>query len=210
MKSVSLLFPGQGSQYVGMGNSIREFSECKKVFEDADTALGFSISSLCAEGPEEKLKLTEFTQPAIVTHSIALFQKLKTILEAKEIKIDRVLGHSVGEYPALVAAGVLKFEDAVKAVNLRGKYMQEAVAPGEKNFDFNLQQYSITPEREETISFSDPYYSSNQAIVALAGSPAEGATTVADLADVKFGAQAGTTSLEFITSVIQPTPVWWG
>jgi len=81
----------------------------------------------------------------------------------------------------------------------------EAVAPGEKNFDFNLQQYSITPEREETISFSDPYYSSNQAIVALADSPAEGATTVADLADVKFGAQAGTTSLTFINDIIKPS-----
>ena len=81
----------------------------------------------------------------------------------------------------------------------------EAIAPGEKNFDFNMQQYSITPEREETISFSDPYYSSNQAIVALADSPAEGATTVADLADVKFGAQAGTTSLTFINEIIKPT-----
>ena len=131
MKSVSLLFPGQGSQYVGMGNKLHEFSECKDIFTKADEALGFSISSICSEGPEEKLKLTEFTQPAIVTHSIALFQKLKTILSNKDIKIDRVLGHSVGEYPALVAAGVLKFEDAVKAVNLRGKYMQEAVAPGD-------------------------------------------------------------------------------
>ena len=81
----------------------------------------------------------------------------------------------------------------------------EAIAPGEKNFDFNMQQYSITPEREETISYSDPYYSSNQAIVALADSPAEGATTVADLADVKFGAQAGTTSLTFINEIIKPT-----
>ena len=81
----------------------------------------------------------------------------------------------------------------------------EAIAPGDKNFDFNMQQYSITPEREANISFSDPYYSSNQAIVALAGSPAEGATTVADLVDVKFGAQAGTTSLTFINDVIKPT-----
>ena len=80
----------------------------------------------------------------------------------------------------------------------------EAIQPGAKNFDFNLQQYSITPERAESISFSDPYYSSNQAIVALAGSPAEGATSVADLKDVKFGAQAGTTSLGFITDVIEP------
>jgi polar amino acid transport system substrate-binding protein len=81
----------------------------------------------------------------------------------------------------------------------------EAIAPGEKNFDFNMQQYSITPEREETISFSNPYYSSNQAIVALADSPAEGATTVADLVDVKFGAQAGTTSLTFINDIIKPS-----
>ena len=81
----------------------------------------------------------------------------------------------------------------------------EAIQPGAKNFDFNLQQYSITPEREETISFSDPYYSSNQAIVALEGSAAIGATSIADLVDVKFGAQSGTTSLDFINEVIKPT-----
>ena len=80
----------------------------------------------------------------------------------------------------------------------------EAIQPGAKNFDFNLQQFSITPERAETVDFCDPYYTSNQAIVGLEGSPAEGATTVADLKDVKFGAQAGTTSLDFITDVIQP------
>jgi polar amino acid transport system substrate-binding protein len=80
----------------------------------------------------------------------------------------------------------------------------EAIQPGAKNFDLNIQQYSITPERAENIDFSLPYYTSNQAIVALDGSPAEGATTIADLADVKFGAQVGTTSLDFITEVIQP------
>jgi polar amino acid transport system substrate-binding protein len=80
----------------------------------------------------------------------------------------------------------------------------EAIQPGEKNFDFNLQQYSITPEREETVSFSRPYYTSNQAVVALEGSPAIGATSVADLKSVKFGVQFGTTSLQFITDVIQP------
>jgi [acyl-carrier-protein] S-malonyltransferase len=131
MKSVTLIFPGQGSQYMGMGNNLQSINECKEVFNQADNALGFSISDLCSNGPEEKLKLTQFTQPAIVTHSIALFTKLKTILKSKGIKIDRVLGHSVGEYPALVAAGAIRFEDAVKAVNLRGKYMQEAVAPGD-------------------------------------------------------------------------------
>jgi polar amino acid transport system substrate-binding protein len=81
----------------------------------------------------------------------------------------------------------------------------EAIAPGAKDFDFNVQQFSITAERAEVVSFSDPYYSSNQAIVALADSPAQGATTLADLTDLKFGAQVGTTSLDFITDVIQPT-----
>ncbi|MEY2995775.1 MAG: hypothetical protein RLZZ39_600, partial [Actinomycetota bacterium] len=81
----------------------------------------------------------------------------------------------------------------------------EAIQPGAKNFDFNVQQYSITPERAETISFSDPYYMTNQALVALDGSPAIGASTTADLVDVKFGAQAGTTSLSFITDVIAPS-----
>jgi len=127
---VTLLFPGQGSQYVGMGNNLQDYKESKDIFNLADSSLGFSISELCKNGPEEKLKMTEFTQPAIVTHSIALFKKLKTILDEKNITIERVLGHSVGEYSALVAANALRFEDAVRAVNLRGKYMQEAVPQG--------------------------------------------------------------------------------
>jgi polar amino acid transport system substrate-binding protein len=81
----------------------------------------------------------------------------------------------------------------------------EAIQPGAKNFDFNLQQYTITDERKETVSFSDPYYSTNQAVVGFADSPVASATTLAELKDLKFGAQAGTTSLEFITSVIQPS-----
>lgn len=128
---VTLIFPGQGSQYVGMGDKILEYPECRSIFNQADQALDFSISNLCHEGPEEKLKLTEFTQPAIVTHSVALYEKLKTILDKKGVEVERVLGHSVGEYSALVASGALRFEDAVKAVNLRGKYMQEAVPAGE-------------------------------------------------------------------------------
>jgi [acyl-carrier-protein] S-malonyltransferase len=123
---VTLVFPGQGSQYVGMGSTLKGF-DCFQYFKRADEALGFSLTNLCLEGPEEKLKLTEFTQPAIVTHSIAMLEWLKT----KNITVDRVLGHSVGEYSALVAAGVLRFEDAVKAVNLRGKAMQEAVPVGQ-------------------------------------------------------------------------------
>lgn len=127
---VTLVFPGQGAQYVGMGQNLQSISECKNIFNIADNVSHQSISNLCFNGPEENLKLTENTQPAIVTHSVALFKRLETILKEKQIKIDRVLGHSVGEYSALVASGALDFSDAVKAVHLRGKYMQEAVPAG--------------------------------------------------------------------------------
>lgn len=102
---------------------------------------------------------------------------------------------------ALAVAEELGFEDVVWVRTT----FDEAIQPGAKNFDFNLQQYSITAERSETISFSDPYYTTNQAVVALADSPAAGATTIADLVAVKFGAQAGTTSLDFIQNVIKPS-----
>ncbi len=127
MKTVHLLFPGQGSQYVGMGKNLPS----SHLFKKAKEVLDFDLEDLCFNGPEEKLKLTEYTQPAILTHSLVLFENLLPILEKNSIEIGKVLGHSVGEYPALVAAGSLRFEDAVKAVNLRGKYMQEAVAPGQ-------------------------------------------------------------------------------
>ena len=104
---------------------------------------------------------------------------------------------------AYAVAGELGY-DAENVVWVRTTF-DEAIQPGAKNFDFNLQQYSITPERSEIVSFSDPYYTTNQAIVALDGSPAASATSVADLVDVKFGAQAGTTSLEFINNVIKPS-----
>ena len=128
---VTLIFPGQGSQYVGMGKNLTELPECKEVFENADSAFDFSITGLMFEGPEDKLKLTEFTQPSIVTHSYALFKGLKSFLDKEGIEVERVLGHSVGEYAALAATGAIDFKDAVKAVQLRGKYMQEAVAPGD-------------------------------------------------------------------------------
>jgi len=104
---------------------------------------------------------------------------------------------------ALAVAAEMGFEG--DAVVWTRTTFDEAIQPGAKSFDMNLQQYSITPERAENIDFSLPYFTSNQAIVALAGSSAEGATTIADLKDVKFGAQVGTTSLAFITDVIQPT-----
>jgi [acyl-carrier-protein] S-malonyltransferase len=127
---VTLIFPGQGSQYVGMGKNLLAFNESDSIFNKSNSSLGFDLTDLMFNGPEEDLKQTENTQPAIVTHSIALFSKLKAILDEREISIDQVLGHSVGEYSALVACGVLTIEDAVKAVKNRGKFMQEATPSG--------------------------------------------------------------------------------
>ena len=124
-KSITLAFPGQGSQYIGMGENI-----CSSIFKEADDALGFSLSKLCSEGPVEDLKKTANTQPAIVTHSYGLWKKIEPILEEMNIKVDQVLGHSVGEYSALAAAGVLSFADAVRLVQKRGSYMQAAVPEG--------------------------------------------------------------------------------
>src|SRR5438034_1233894 len=112
---LALLFPGQGSQFVGMGKALCDASAAaRRVFEEADAALGFPLSRLCFEGPEEELKLTENTQPAILTTSIALFR----ILEEKDIRPDFVAGHSLGEYSALVAAGALELSDAVYSPRL--------------------------------------------------------------------------------------------
>jgi [acyl-carrier-protein] S-malonyltransferase len=129
MKQIAFLFPGQGSQHVGMGKELHgNFSVARQVFEEADDSLGFSISSLCFQGPEEALKLTENTQPAILTSSIAALK----VLEAETGIIPRLAaGHSLGEYSALVAAGSLSFSDAVRMVRLRGRFMQEAVPVGE-------------------------------------------------------------------------------
>jgi [acyl-carrier-protein] S-malonyltransferase len=128
MSRVAFVFPGQGSQYAGMGKELAEsFPAAREIFEEADRVLGFSISQLCFSGPEEALKLTENTQPALLTASVAAYR----VLEQKGVRPDYVAGHSLGEYSALVAAGALKFADAVRLVRKRGQYMQEAVPPGE-------------------------------------------------------------------------------
>ena len=129
MKPIAFIFPGQGSQYVGMGREFFEsFSVAKQAFEEADDALHFSISELCFKGPEAALKLTENTQPAVLTTSIAALKVLQT---EKGITPRFTAGHSLGEYSALVASGALHFSEAVKIVRLRGRFMQEAVPVGE-------------------------------------------------------------------------------
>ena len=125
--TIALLFPGQGSQAVGMGKDLAEkYPVARQTFAEADEALGYKLSTVCFEGPEDQLRLTEITQPAILAASIAILR----ILETRIPKPGYVAGHSLGEYSAHVAAGTFSFAEAVRTVRNRGKYMQEAVPVG--------------------------------------------------------------------------------
>jgi [acyl-carrier-protein] S-malonyltransferase len=124
---IAFLFPGQGSQSVGMGKALADqFPEARAVFDEADAALGEPLSTLIFEGPADRLTLTENTQPAILTTSVAAYR----VLEARGMTPALVAGHSLGEYSAHVAAGTMTFADAVRIVRHRGRYMQEAVPVG--------------------------------------------------------------------------------
>lgn len=128
MSKVAFVFPGQGSQTVGMCKAFYDaYPVVREIFEEADDALGYSISKMCFEGPEDQLRLTANTQPAILTVSTAC----AAVLKEHGMKCDIAAGHSLGEYSALVNTGALKFADAVRIVNKRGQFMQEAVPVGE-------------------------------------------------------------------------------
>jgi [acyl-carrier-protein] S-malonyltransferase len=167
MSKTAFLFPGQGSQYAGMGQSLAAG------FPEADAALGFPISRLCFEGPDEELKLTENTQPAMLAVSVAAL----AVLRARGLAPDYVAGHSLGEYSALVAAGSLDFGDALRLVRKRGRYMQEAVVVGvgamaallklpEGKLDGILAEAATAPDGTREIVSAANFNSPDQIVIA--------------------------------------------
>lgn len=168
MMNVAVVFPGQGSQAVGMGKDLLAYSQAEELIGRADAALGYPLSRIMFEGPEEELKLTQNTQPALLTHSLALWSFLRDKLSPAYFA-----GHSLGEYTALVAAGGLAFEDAVKAVHNRGKYMQEAVPVGVGGMlavlgaeNSDIEEVCRQISREGSVAEPANYNSEGQVVVA--------------------------------------------
>jgi len=169
MTDIAFLFPGQGSQYVGMGAQLAErYPVARHTFEEADEALGFALSKLCFEGPEEDLRKTENTQPALLAASIAAWRVLKEIGFSPAL----VAGHSLGEYSALVAANSLAFGDALNLVRKRGRFMQEAVPQGVgamaallKLPEGKLEQILTDAAEGETVSAAN-FNSPDQVVIA--------------------------------------------
>ena len=167
----ALVFPGQGSQYVGMGKDLAQWSKAaRETFAEADEALGFGLGRLCFEGPEEDLRLTENTQPAILTASVAAWRALGSEVE---LAPTCVAGHSLGEYSALVAAGSIGFADAVTTVRERGRAMQEAVPAGE-----GAMAALLGMDRDQILDICDTV-SSDSVVVAAANYNAPGQIVIA-------------------------------
>lgn len=148
---IAFVFPGQGAQKVGMGQSLAEaYPVCREVFEEADAALGESLSGLCFSGPEERLRLTEFTQPAILATSVAAYR----LVASRGVRAAFAAGHSLGEYSAHVAAGTISFADALRTVRRRGRYMQEAVPEGEGSMAavLGLDEAAVTRACEAAVA----------------------------------------------------------
>ncbi len=197
---VAFVFPGQGSQKVGMGKEAAEASEAAKaVFEAADRALGESLSTLCFEGPEAELMLTANTQPAVLTTSVAL---LRALGETPDV----AAGHSLGEYSAHVCAGTLKFEDAVRLVRMRGRFMQEAVPVGAGAMAAILKLDDDVVRRicEETDGVVEPVNYNSPGQIVIAGEAAAVAAASEKVKDAKGRAMPLPVSAPFHCRLMKP------